>query len=150
MRVSFLGLGAIGWPMAGHLARAFDLTVWNRTRARAEAFAREHRALVAASPRDAADGADVVMTCLPTSADVEQLLDGPLTQALSALVSFPDATATSSAWRKAVQQTSATGIPQRTFHNWRRRLLELGFVEKRSDARHAYRVTDAGRTAIGR
>lgn len=63
--------------MAGHLARAFDLTVWNRTRARAEAFAREHRALVAASPRDAADGADVVMTCLPTSADVEQLLDGP-------------------------------------------------------------------------
>lgn len=76
MRVSFLGLGAIGTPMAAHLAREFDLTVWNRTRSRADAFAREHRARVAGTPREAAQGADVLMTCLPTSADVESLLEG--------------------------------------------------------------------------
>lgn len=77
MRVSFLGLGAIGRPMAAHLAGAFELTVWNRTPEVAKSFATEHRARVAATPREAADGADAVITCLPKSADVESLLDGP-------------------------------------------------------------------------
>jgi 3-hydroxyisobutyrate dehydrogenase len=75
-RVAFLGLGAIGAPMAAHLAAAGPLTVWNRTRARAEAFALTHGAGVAATPREAAAGADVVLTCLPTSREVEALLDG--------------------------------------------------------------------------
>lgn len=75
--VAFLGLGAIGAPMAAHLATdAHDLVVWNRTAARAEAFAREHRARVAATPAEAARGRDVVITCLPTSRDVESILDG--------------------------------------------------------------------------
>ncbi|MFL5583100.1 MAG: NAD(P)-dependent oxidoreductase [Gemmatimonadaceae bacterium] len=75
--VAFLGLGAIGAPMAAHLATdAHDLVVWNRTAARAEAFAREHRARVAATPAGAARGRDVVITCLPTSRDVESILDG--------------------------------------------------------------------------
>lgn len=76
MRVSFLGLGAIGRPMAARLAGPVELTVWNRTLERAEEFAREHRARVAASPRAAAEGAEAIITCLPTSADVESLLDG--------------------------------------------------------------------------
>ena len=76
-RVAFLGLGAIGAPMAAHLAGVFDLTVWNRTRERAEEFAARHPAGVASTPRAAARRADVVLTCLPTSADVEALLDGP-------------------------------------------------------------------------
>jgi 3-hydroxyisobutyrate dehydrogenase len=74
---AFLGLGAIGAPMAARLAREAPLTVWNRTRSRAEAFAREHGVRSAASPREAAAGADVVLTCLPTSREVEALLDGP-------------------------------------------------------------------------
>jgi 3-hydroxyisobutyrate dehydrogenase len=77
MRVSFLGLGAIGTPMAARLAARHELTVWNRTAARARAFGAEHRARVAATPREAAEGAEVVITCLPTSADVERLLEGP-------------------------------------------------------------------------
>lgn len=77
MRVAFLGLGAIGTPMAVHLAKAHQLTVWNRTRARADAFAKGHACTVAATPREAAAGAEVVLTCLPTSADVEGLLEGP-------------------------------------------------------------------------
>jgi 3-hydroxyisobutyrate dehydrogenase len=77
MRAAFLGLGAIGRPMAVHLARAHQLTVWNRTGERAAAFAREHGARAAETPRDAVTGADVILTCLPTSAEVEALLDGP-------------------------------------------------------------------------
>ncbi len=77
MRIAFLGLGAIGTPMAVHLAKAHQLTVWNRTGAKATAFAAAHPATAAATPRDAVAGAEVVITCLPTSADVEALLDGP-------------------------------------------------------------------------
>jgi 3-hydroxyisobutyrate dehydrogenase len=77
MRVAFLGLGAIGAPMAVHLARRYDLVVWNRSAARVRAFAAEHRCRVAATPREAASGAGVIITCLPTSADVQSLLDGP-------------------------------------------------------------------------
>lgn len=76
--VSFLGLGAIGAPMARHLAAPpFELTVWNRTRARADAFARGAPVRVATTPAEAARGAAFVITCLPTSRDVEALLDGP-------------------------------------------------------------------------
>jgi 3-hydroxyisobutyrate dehydrogenase len=74
---AFLGLGAIGAPMAAHLASAGALTVWNRTAAAAERFAAQHGARVAATPREAAAAADLVVTCLPTSREVAALLDGP-------------------------------------------------------------------------
>lgn len=77
MRIAFLGLGAIGRPMAARLAKLHELTVWNRTADHARSFAAEHGVRAAATPREAATGADVVITCLPTSADVEGLLDGP-------------------------------------------------------------------------
>jgi 3-hydroxyisobutyrate dehydrogenase len=75
MRISFLGLGDIGSPMAARLAPAFDLTVWNRTTSKATAFAATHHVRVAASVADAVTGAAVVATCLPTSGDVASLLD---------------------------------------------------------------------------
>jgi 3-hydroxyisobutyrate dehydrogenase len=78
MNVAFLGLGAIGAPMARHLAvPRFRLAVWNRTTARATAFADAHPDVrVAATPAEAARGAEIVVTCLPTSREVEALLDG--------------------------------------------------------------------------
>ena len=75
--VAFLGLGAIGRPMAVRVAARFPLTVWNRTAARATGLAAETGARSAATPRDAVAGAPIVITCLPTSAEVEALLDGP-------------------------------------------------------------------------
>lgn len=78
LRTAFLGLGAIGTPMARHLANGpFDLVVWNRTTARAAAFAEAHGVPSADSPAAAALGRDVVVTCLPTSREVAALLDGP-------------------------------------------------------------------------
>src|SRR5256885_316970 len=77
MNVAFLGLGAIGRPMARRVADAgFSLSVWNRTAARAREFATETKAKQAASPAEAARGADVVITCLPNSPEVLALLDG--------------------------------------------------------------------------
>lgn len=73
---AFLGLGAIGAPMAARLARAARLTVWNRTRVRAEAFAKTHGVRSVATPREAAEGAAVIITCLPSSREVEALLGG--------------------------------------------------------------------------
>ncbi len=77
VRLAFLGLGAIGRPMAGHLARHYALTVWNRTASRAAEFAAAHGVRAAASPREAVAGAAIVITCLPTSHEVLALLDGP-------------------------------------------------------------------------
>src|ERR1700681_3130601 len=75
--VAFLGLGAIGRPMARCIANAgFDLIVWNRSAARSRELASATRARIADTPADAARGAEVVVTCLPTSIDVASLLDG--------------------------------------------------------------------------
>lgn len=73
--LSLLGLGAMGLPMAGRLAAVGPLTVWNRTRARADGLAAAHAsATVAASPADAA--ADVVLTALPDLPEVRAVLAG--------------------------------------------------------------------------
>lgn len=73
---AFIGLGAIGAPIARRIAGVSDLAVWNRTSSRAEAFARTCRARVAARPSDAAIAASVLFTCLPTSREVEDVLFG--------------------------------------------------------------------------
>jgi 3-hydroxyisobutyrate dehydrogenase len=78
-RLAFLGLGAIGAPMAKHLAQPpFELAVWNRTAAKARtfAFSAGTGVRVAKSAADAARGTDFVLVCLPTSQDVDSLLDG--------------------------------------------------------------------------
>src|SRR4051812_31086159 len=75
-RVAFLGLGIMGYPQASNLHRAgFDLTVWNRTRAVAERFATEHEGTrMASGPANAAVDADVVITMVPDSPEVEEVL----------------------------------------------------------------------------
>ena len=76
-RVAFAGLGAIGLPMARHLAGNTDLVVWNRTAAKASRFAAETGARMAGTPAAAATGAEFFFLCLPTSADSEAVLFGP-------------------------------------------------------------------------
>ena len=77
MNVTFLGLGDIGHLMASHLARdPFALTVWNRTETKARDFIRDHRAELALTPAEAVAAADVVVTCLPSSVEVEVVLHG--------------------------------------------------------------------------
>src|SRR5476649_1698888 len=77
-QIAFLGLGAIGAPMARHIAAPeYSLAVWNRTASKAAAFASDNKVRHALTPADAARDAAIVITCLPTSREVAALLDGP-------------------------------------------------------------------------
>lgn len=97
LSVAFLGLGAIGAPMSAHIARSgHSLTVWNRTARRAvDGAAAAAGARVATSAADAVRTADIVITCLPESSDVAELLsanDDELMNALRSGALFVDCT----------------------------------------------------------
>lgn len=73
-KVAFLGLGVMGYPMAGYLAKAGnDVTVYNRTAAKAEKWAGEHGGKAAATPGEAARGAAVVFACVGNDNDIREV-----------------------------------------------------------------------------
>lgn len=73
MKVAFLGLGAIGYPMASHLPKSFESLVWNRTFAVAEKHAAEHG--TRAATLDECAACEVVISCVPTAKEVRDLVD---------------------------------------------------------------------------
>jgi 3-hydroxyisobutyrate dehydrogenase len=76
-RVAFLGLGVMGYPMAGHLVRAgHQVTVYNRTPAKAVAWVAEHGGRSAMTPAAAADGAEIVFACVGNDADLRSVTLG--------------------------------------------------------------------------
>ena len=76
-KVAFLGLGVMGYPMAGHLAAAgHDVTVYNRTSAKADAWYKQYGGAVAATPADAASGAEFVFSCVGDDADIRSVTSG--------------------------------------------------------------------------
>jgi len=76
--VAFIGLGVMGYPMAGHLARAgHQVTVFNRTTAKAERWCSEHGGKRAASPAQAAHGARIVFSCVGNDDDLREVVLGP-------------------------------------------------------------------------
>ncbi|MDJ0711848.1 MAG: NAD(P)-dependent oxidoreductase [Woeseiaceae bacterium] len=77
MRVAFIGLGVMGYPMAGYLARGgHETVVFNRTQARADAWVREYGGKSAGTPKDAAAGADIVFVCVGNDNDVREVVLG--------------------------------------------------------------------------
>ena len=77
-KLAFLGLGVMGFPMAGHLvAKGHQVTVWNRSPAKAEAWVARHGGNRALTAREAAAGADFVMTCVGNDDDLRQVCLGP-------------------------------------------------------------------------
>jgi 3-hydroxyisobutyrate dehydrogenase-like beta-hydroxyacid dehydrogenase len=77
-KVAFLGLGVMGGPMAGHLAaKGHSVTVYNRTHAKAEAWAAKHGGKAAATPQAAAEGCELVMACVGDDDDVRAVCAGP-------------------------------------------------------------------------
>ncbi|PKQ14046.1 MAG: oxidoreductase [Alphaproteobacteria bacterium HGW-Alphaproteobacteria-1] len=76
-KLAFLGLGVMGYPMAGHLqAAGHDVCVFNRTAAKAEKWAAEHGGRFAATPREAAEGAEFVMACVGNDDDLRSVCLG--------------------------------------------------------------------------
>ena len=77
MRVAFIGLGVMGFPMAGHLAGAgLDVTVYNRSHAKAEAWVAAHGGQLAHTPAEAAKGAKLVFACVGNDADLNAVITG--------------------------------------------------------------------------
>src|SRR6218665_2084600 len=75
--VAFIGLGTMGYPMAGHLARhGHRVTVFNRTTATAEKWCGEYQGTRADSPADAAHHADIVFTCVGNDNDLREVVLG--------------------------------------------------------------------------
>jgi 3-hydroxyisobutyrate dehydrogenase-like beta-hydroxyacid dehydrogenase len=78
MKLAFLGLGVMGYPMAGHLARAgHDVTVYNRTASKAEAWCGEYGGVRRKTPVEAAAGADLAFLCVGNDNDVREVAEGP-------------------------------------------------------------------------
>jgi 3-hydroxyisobutyrate dehydrogenase len=76
-RTAFIGLGVMGYPMAGHLAaKGHEVTVYNRTAEKADAWARQHGGRSAPTPREAADGAEIVFACVGNDDDLRQVTLG--------------------------------------------------------------------------
>ncbi len=76
-KVSFLGLGVMGFPMAGHLAaKGHEVTVYNRTGTKAQAWVAEHGGRAAPTPREAAQGSDFVMCCVGNDDDLRSVFLG--------------------------------------------------------------------------
>ena len=78
--VAFLGLGVMGYPMAAHLKHkgGHDVTVYNRTAAKAEKWVAEHGGAFAATPREAAKGKDFVFSCVGNDDDLREVTIGAL------------------------------------------------------------------------
>jgi 3-hydroxyisobutyrate dehydrogenase len=77
-KVAFIGLGVMGYPMAGHLRKkgGHDVTVYNRTAAKAEKWVSENGGKRAATPREAAEGQDIVFSCVGNDADLREVTLG--------------------------------------------------------------------------
>lgn len=98
MKLAFIGTGVMGGPMAGHLAKAgHTVAVYNRTRAKAEAWAARHGGSVADTPAAAACGADFVFSCVGNDEDLRQVTtaEGGAFAAMKQEAIFVDHTTTS-------------------------------------------------------
>ena len=77
MKVAFLGLGVMGFPMAGHLAaKGHEVTVYNRNGAKAGDWAGRHKGSAAATPAEAARGAQIVFACVGDDPSVREVITG--------------------------------------------------------------------------
>ena len=75
--VAFIGLGVMGYPMAGYISKAgHNVTVFNRTTAKAEKWISEYKGKIASTPKEAAEGADFIFTCVGNDEDLKQVTLG--------------------------------------------------------------------------
>ena len=77
MKLAFIGIGVMGGPMAGHLAKAgHSVTVYNRSRAKVQGWAAQYQGTAADTPAEAAQGADIVFSCVGNDSDVREVTIG--------------------------------------------------------------------------
>jgi len=111
MKLAFIGTGVMGGPMAGHLAKAgHRVTVYNRTRAKAEAWAARHGGAVAETPAAAARDAEFVFSCVGNDDDLRQVTtgEGGAFHAMSRDAVFVDHTTTSASVAQELYEAAKT------------------------------------------
>ena len=76
-KVSFIGLGVMGYPMAGYISKAgHNVTVYNRTKSKAEKWTKEYKGKIAETPEEAAKDSDFVFTCVGNDDDLKEVAIG--------------------------------------------------------------------------
>ena len=76
-KVSFIGLGVMGYPMAGYISKAgHNVTVYNRTKSKAEKWIKQYKGKIADTPEDAAKDSDFVFTCVGNDDDLKEVAIG--------------------------------------------------------------------------
>lgn len=113
-KVAFLGLGVMGYPMAGHLALAgHEVTVYNRSEAKARAWTGEFKGRAAATPREAAVGCDIVFCCVGNDDDLRSVVlgaDGALAGMKAGAVFVDHTTASANVARELYAEAAKKGI----------------------------------------
>jgi len=113
-KVAFLGLGVMGFPMAGHLALAgHEVTVYNRTAAKAQAWTGEFKGRAAATPREAAAGCDIVFCCVGNDDDLRSVVlgeDGALAGMKPGAIFVDHTTASANVARELSAAAAAKGL----------------------------------------
>ncbi|MER9233690.1 NAD(P)-dependent oxidoreductase [Mesorhizobium sp. M0622] len=113
--VAFLGLGVMGYPMAGHLKNkgGHDVTVYNRTRAKAEQWVAQHGGSLAATPAEAAEGKDFVFSCVGNDDDLRSVTTGAggaFNSMKKGAIFIDNTTASAEVARELAQQAQALGF----------------------------------------
>jgi len=109
MKIGFIGLGAMGAPMARHLTKEHHVIVWNRTREKAERHAREHGSTLADDIADTAQ-ADVIITMLPTSSEVDEIVDRVLPQLRERMLWIDATSGDPNVSRETAKRLAAKGV----------------------------------------
>jgi 3-hydroxyisobutyrate dehydrogenase-like beta-hydroxyacid dehydrogenase len=113
-KVAFIGLGVMGYPMAGHLkAKGYDVTVYNRTGAKAEEWVKKHGGKSAATPAAAAQGCEFVMLMVGNDNDVEQVAlgkEGALSAMKPGTILIDHTTASADIARKVFAAAKEKGV----------------------------------------
>ena len=110
-KVAFLGLGVMGFPMAGHLkAKGYDVTVYNRTAARAQEWVARHGGRSAATPGEAASGADFVAMCVGNDRDLAEVASAALAGMKRGAVLIDHTTASADSARRIFAEARERGV----------------------------------------
>jgi 3-hydroxyisobutyrate dehydrogenase-like beta-hydroxyacid dehydrogenase len=111
MKLAFLGLGVMGYPMAGHLAKAgHEVTVYNRTRAKAEQWVAQHGGRSAPAPADAAHEAEIVLMCVGNDNDVRAVAKDALAAMDAGAVLVDHTTASAKVAREVASAAAARRV----------------------------------------
>ncbi|MBX3499600.1 MAG: NAD(P)-dependent oxidoreductase [Alphaproteobacteria bacterium] len=113
-KVAFLGLGVMGFPMAGHLAaKGHDVTVYNRTFAKAEQWTQKHKGAAKKTPREASEGCDIVFCCVGNDDDLRSVVlgkDGAFAGMKKGAILFDNTTASANVARELYAGAKKLGL----------------------------------------